>query len=825
LQFLLTVKIVFKMKSWMLLVALWLTGVVAMAQYKVYGKITDESGTLLPGAVVKLDEWVMAADENGHYQFENIKVGEHLLEVSFIGYADVVEKVVVINNLEKNVKLEPLSVMADEVIVRATRATSRTPLAFSNVSKSEIASQNMGQDLPFLIAMQPSVVVNSDAGTGVGYTGFRIRGSDANRINVTVNGIPLNDAESHGVFWVNMPDFASSLDNIQIQRGVGTSTNGAAAFGASVNMQTNGLELQPYAEIANAYGSFNTLKNTVKVGTGLLNQHFTFDARLSSIISDGYIDRATSDLKSYYLSGGYYSANTIIRANVFSGKEKTYQAWTGVPKVRLDNDLEGMQRYENHWLYSPQQTQEMINSDSRTYNFYTYDNETDNYQQDHYQLLLSQKIGGSFNLNAALHYTYGRGYYEQYRANDSIAVYGMKNVIVGQNTITRTDLVRQKWLDNDFYGGVASVSYQKDGIDASIGGGWNRYDGRHYGKVIWAQYLGDNAKDFEWYRGTGIKTDYNAYSKVNVALFDKVANVYADIQLRHIKHEIGGIDDDLRDLTQKHHYTFFNPKVGVFVTPNDAQQIYLSMAVAHREPNRSNFTDADPNGPQPKPERLLDFELGYKYRFNNATVGFNIYDMEYHNQLVLTGLINDVGSAIMTNVKDSYRRGIELMAGYQPVSVLEMSGNLTLSDNKILKFTEYVDNWDNGAQNANDMKSTDIAFSPNVTASGRLSYKPFKGFVADFVSQYVGRQFIDNTSSSDRQLDAYWVNNLHLSYTVMPKLVKSVEFSLAVNNIFNEEYEANAWVYSYMYEGQRWAMDGYFPMAGINFMGGITIKF
>lgn len=813
------------MKRWIVFVAALVTCMGMTAQFNVQGKITDENGTPLIGAIVKSDDAVVASNDDGVYVLQNQTAGEHRIEVHFIGFADVAQVVVVAANVVHNFTLVPIAVLADEVIVRATRANGRTPLAFSNVSKSDIANQNRGQDLPFLISMTPSVVANSDAGTGVGYTGFRIRGTDANRINVTVNGIPLNDAESHSVYWVNMPDFASSLDNIQIQRGVGTSTNGAAAFGASVNMQTNGLEMQPYSEIASSFGSFNTFKNTVKVGTGLLNKHFTFDARLSKIASDGFVDRASSDLKSYFLSGGYYAENTIIRANVFSGKEKTYQSWWGVPKVRLQNDLAGMQRYEDHWLYSHQQTVDMINSNNRTYNFYTYDNETDNYQQDHYQLMLSQKMGNYFNVNAALHYTYGRGYYEGYEADAELADYGMTGVVLNNDTVKTSNLIQQKWLDNDFYGGVISLNFQNKGIDATLGGGWNQYDGRHFGKIIWAQYLGNNPKDYEWYRGTGIKTDYNVYGKVNAALWNKLANVYADVQLRHIKHEIGGIDHDLRDLTQTHNYTFFNPKVGFFLTPTDAQQIYISAAMAHREPNRSNFTDADPNGPLPKPERLLDFELGYKYQTQLGSIGFNIYEMEYHNQLVLTGLINDVGSAVMTNVKESYRRGIEVMAAVKLMPQLNWTVNATFSENKIVNFTEYVDDWDTGGQNATYFKKRDIAFSPNITASSLFAYKPFKSLTINWTSQYVDRQFIDNTSNSQRQLDAYWVNNMHFSYIINPKLIKSIEFSVAVNNFLNHQYESNAWVYSYILGGVRYAQDGYFPMAGRNVMGGVTIRF
>jgi iron complex outermembrane receptor protein len=813
------------MKRRILLATMVAACVTAWAQNNVLGKITDNNHAPLAGAIVKLDAKATATDGQGNYYFTNVAQGEHQLVISFLGYATVTDRLTVTGNTEKSYTLQPTEVLTDEVIVKATRANENSPLAFTNVSKDDIQRQNFGQDLPYLLSLTPSMVVTSDAGTGVGYTGFRIRGTDANRINVTVNSIPLNDAESQSVFWVNMPDFASSLNSVQVQRGVGTSTQGSGAFGASINMKTNGLENEPYAEASSSYGSFNTLKNTVKVGTGLLNNHFTFDARLSKISSDGYVDRATSELKSYYVSGGYYANKTIIRVNIFSGKEKTYQSWNGVPKVRLENDEEGMQRYEDHGLYTHDQTENMKNSDSRTFNLYTYDNQTDNYQQDHYQMLLSQKIGAKFNLNAALHYTYGRGYYENYEADAKLADYGLTGIIMNNDTIKNSNLVNQKWLDNDFYGGTLSMSYTNNNIETTVGGGWNQYDGRHFGKVIWAQYLGDAPKDYQWYHGTGLKTDYNVYAKVNAALFNKKANAYADLQLRHINHDITGTDNDMRDITQSHDYTFFNPKFGITVTPDKHQQAFLSVAVAHREPNRSNFTDIDPGDPTPQPERLLDFEMGYKYQTEKWSAGINLYDMEYNSQLVLTGRLNDVGSAIMTNVKESYRRGIEMIAGAQITSQLTWDVNATLSSNKIVNFVESVDNWDTGTPDLKHFDKTDISFSPDITASSLITYKPIVNMAINWTSQYVGQQYIDNSSSSDRQLNAYWVNNLNISYTIMPKVVKSISFSLAVNNFLNEQYESNAWVYSYIYGGQRYAMDGYFPQAGINLMSGITVRF
>jgi iron complex outermembrane receptor protein len=545
---------------------------------------------------------------------------------------------------------------------------------------------------------------------------------------------------------------------------------------------------------------------------------------LSKISSEGFIDRAASNLKSFFISGGYYSENSILKLNVFSGNEKTYQAWNGIPSVRLNNDIEGMKRYEDHWLYSHEETEAMLASNPRTYNLYTYENETDNYQQDHYQMLFSQKFGNYIHLNAALHFTHGEGFYEQYKAGEDFEDYGINNVITGNDTITSTDLIRQKWLDNNFYGGTFSFNYLKNKSDFILGAGWSEYDGQHFGKVIWAQFMGDTPKDYEWYRGTGLKTDFNVYTKYNYSLNEKL-NLYADLQYRNINHSIDGIDDDLRDLTQDHNYDFFNPKLGVFYQPTSQSRAYLSWAVGHREPNRSNFTDADPYGKQPTPETLNDFEGGYNFQSTNLSFGANIYYMVYKNQLILTGEINDVGSAIMVNVDDSYRAGIEIVAGMKILPNLTWDVNSTISQNKILNFTEYVDNWDTWGQEAFELGTTDIAFSPKVIANSNIIYKPVTNLEINLISQYVGKQYIDNSSNEDKKLDAYFVSCLKVSYSIHPVLFREICFNLLVSNLFNEEYESNAWIYSYIYEGTRYKMDGYFPQAGTNFMVGIDVKF
>lgn len=767
------------------------------------------------------------ADKQGCFVFDKLKAGDYNIRVSFVGYEDKTIPVRLNRPVNLDVTLNRSGNITDEILVKATRAGNRTPVAQTTVDKTTIAEKDMGQDIPYLLAMTPSLVITSDAGAGIGYTNFRIRGTDVTRINVTINGIPVNDAESHGAFFVDIPDLAGSTDNIQVQRGVGTSTSGAAAFGATVNMLTNTLNKEAWAEYKTTAGSFGTWKNSVSAGTGLLKNKFAVDVRLSKIVSDGFIDRATSDLKSFFVTAGYHSEKTIIRANIFSGFEETYQAWNGVPSVRLNNDAEGMQRYRDHWLFHSRSEranqiryEQLVNSNARTYNLYTYENEVDNYQQDYYQLHFSHKFNQAWNINAALHYVYGHGYFENFvcdaRYKDFLMTAPSEGAV--------TDLVRQKWLDNDFYGAIFSLNYEKGKSALTFGGGYSVYDGDHYGKVIWAATPAGMAMNHEWYRGTGLKKDFNVYGKYIYQLSEPLS-FYADLQYRNINYDIKGTDDDLRDITQSHSYNFFNPKAGLFYRPNQSHEAYISYARANREPARSDFTDADPDGKQPVAESLDDFEAGWYFRAPRFLIGANLYYMKYSDQLVSTGEVNNVGSPIMVNVDDSYRAGIELTAGIRIVRGLNLDAHATLSRNKIKNFTEYVDNWDTEAQEGFALGKTDLSFSPDVVVNSRLNYRPWEALNISLLSNYAGRQYIDNTSNSDRKLDAWFVNNLKIDYSLKNKLFKEVRLHLLVNNLFDTQYESNAWVYSYIYGGERYKMDGYFPQAGINFLAGIDIRF
>ncbi len=796
------------MKKVLLNLALCLFAISTWAQSSLNGKVLDSStGEPLIGASVWTEKQGRGAvtDENGNFTITKLKEGEIQLRVSYVGFETLQKSLSVPLTGELSLRLNPTDLLSEEFIVSATRASATTPTTFQTIDKAELAKRNLGQDIPILLNFTPSVVTNSDAGAGIGYTSMSIRGSDQSRINVTVNGIPMNDAESHGVFYVNMPDFASSVDNLQIQRGVGTSTNGAATFGASLNFQTDTRQDEPYAEILNSAGSFNSWRHTVKAGTGLLNNRFAVDARLSKITSDGYVDRAFSDLKSFFVSGGYYGENHVVKLNVFSGKEQTYQAWYGLPESKLEND--------------------------RTFNYYTYDNETDNYQQDHYQLIYTGKIGSNWKTNAALHYTYGRGYYEQYREDDDFASYALPDVEIGGEIISSTDIIRRRWLDNDFFGGIASINYISDDgkWDVILGGGANRYDGDHFGEIIWARVAGETNIRDRYYDNNAVKDDRNIYLKatheVTPGLF-----LFGDLQLRGIDYSFSGVNDDQRIVDGEEKYTFFNPKFGLSYERSNGQVWYASYAVANREPKRSDFTD-NPITEIPKPERLNDIEAGVRAQKGKFNYNANFYFMDYKDQLILTGQINDVGAYIRENVAKSYRAGIELSGGYQISKALTVGGNLTLSQNKIKEFTEYVDDYstEEFQQEAFTYEDTDIAFSPNAIASAIIEYKPIQNLSLNWMSKYVGKQFLDNSANDSRSLDSFFTNDIRISYQVQPRFFKSLEVNLMVNNIFNEMYEPNGYTFSYFVPGESQkelvTENYYYPMAGTNFMLGLNLKF
>ena len=700
----------------------------------------------------------------------------------------------------------------EEVNVNALRANKETPVAYTNINKLEIEENNLGQDLPYIISLTPSLVTTSDAGAGIGYTSFRIRGSDPTRINVTINGIPLNDSESQGVWWVNMPDFSSSIENIQIQRGVGTSTNGSSAFGASINLKTDKFKVKPYVLTNNTAGSFSTMKNNIEFGSGLINNKFAFDARLSKIKSDGYIDRATSDLQSLYLQAGYFSNNSVLKGIIFTGKERTYQAWNGVPLNYLDTN--------------------------RTYNIYTYENEVDNYQQTHYQLHYNKQISDKTTVNLSTHYTHGEGYYEQEKMDEQFIDYGLNNLIIGQDTITTTDLVRRKWLNNDFGGIVFSIHQKLNNLNLILGGGMNKYSGQHYGNIIWSKYASNGIYDYQYYWNKGEKYDRNLYAKGDYRLNSKT-NIMIDLQQRRIMYLFEGYDEEGITTEQEVTLDFFNPKFGIFHNLNSTQAIYASFAVGNKEPNRNDYVESTPTS-RPIHETLYDTEIGYKHSGEKIYLGFNLYHMNYKNQLVLTGQINDVGAYTRKNIDESFRQGLEMETSYKFNDKITFNGNITLSENKIEQFTEYIDNWDTWGQETVIHENTDLAFSPKIIWASKLDYQLNKSTSINFISKYVGEQFIDNTSSEDRKLNDYLVNHLQITYLWKNKIFRTSKIKFRINNILNNEYVSNAWVYRFISDQwdprdsdpyvnkdseRGYNMAGYFPEATRNYLLSLTLGF
>lgn len=690
----------------------------------------------------------------------------------------------------------------DEVLVSAIRVTAQSPVTFSNLRKEEFQSRNLGQDIPLMMNYLPSVVTTTDAGAGVGYTGIRVRGSDATRVNVTINGIPYNDSESQGTFWVNMPDFASSTESLQLQRGVGTSTNGAGAFGASLNVLTDNYSKESKGEISNSFGSFNTRKHTVKFSTGLMNEQFEIAGRLSAINSDGYIDRASSDLKSYFLQGTYVGNSTLIKGLVFGGIQKTYQAWYG---------LEDPEKLENDRTFN---VAGMYYDENGKMKFY--DNETDNYQQDHYQLHWNERWSEHWSSNFALHYTKGKGYFEQYKENEDFSDYGLEPIVLGGETIDMTDLIRRRWLDNDFYGTTFSVNYNKDKVDVIIGGGANKYEGAHFGEIIWAQYASQSEIRDRYYNDFSSKTDVNVFAKVNYQLTTKW-RLFGDMQYRNVGYQANGAETGL--VNDK--FNFFNPKAGVTFVLNEKQNFYFSYSKANREPNRNDYENGNP-----KPEKLDDYELGWRFSTEKTKLNVNGYFMKYKDQLVLTGELNDVGAPVRANSGDSYRLGLEVDATFKLTNKWFLQPNVTLSQNKNQDFVFQRDGV------FKDLGTTNIAFSPDLIAANRLVFMPIQNFQVSLLSKFVGEQYMGNIDAESSKLDSYFVNDLNVSYEIVTKKVfKSIRIDVLVNNIFNLEYESNGYFYTYDDDfsdpGTVTTIEGagFYPQAGINLLAGLTLLF
>jgi iron complex outermembrane receptor protein len=774
---------------------LWTTCVSAQT-FMVSGHVRrDSDNTPLNGATVEIMELnrMFVTDELGGFRATKVPPGEYTFSVRFLGYEQQKVMHAVSSDMEVVFVLQESSYMTDEVVVRATRADDHTPTTFTSIDKEEIQQQNYGQDLPVLLSWTPSMVTTSDAGAGIGYTGLRIRGTDATRINVTINGIALNDSESQGVFWVNTPDLASSIQSIQIQRGVGTSTNGAGAFGATVNVLTDAMEQEAYAEGSMALGSFNSQRYTLKTGTGLLNDHWAFDGRISSIRSEGYIERASSDLQSYYVGGGYYGNKTIVKAILFGGKEETYQAWYGTDPTTL-----AINRRFNYAGAIYDETFNVVDY---------YDNEVDHYQQDHFQLHVSQQLSEFWQMTVSGHFTYGRGYFEQYLQNAAFAGFGLPDVEIGDSTIQNTDAIVRRWLDNKYYGATFSTRYVKDNVDLTIGGALSRYgDARHFGEIIWAEMAANIPIRYQYYDGASEKTDFNIYSKLNYSLGQNW-NAFVDLQLRSIRYETVGVDNDQLPYAITDQFNFFNPKVGIRFSVDAGADLYASYGIANREPNRSDYLDGvEP----PKSERLGNLELGWRKHGQKFAFESNYYLMHYTDQLVLTGEVSDTGYPIRANVGKSFRTGVELAGTIRMGPKWIWNANLTWSVNKNKDYAVFDEN------GVSTKRNTTIILSPSWIAGSQLTWEPLNGVKLNLLSKYVGEQFLDNTENDTVMLDDYFVNDIRVSYEFQPASIRSLELGLLINNVFNVKYSSNGYGYG--------GVPYYFPQAGTNFLAMLRVK-
>lgn len=793
------------------------------AQNLVQGVVENEASENLYSASVFLigTKHASITDEKGRYVLENVPSGEYTMKVTYLGYDDYIQDVNITNDQTINVKLKGVIFGLDEIQIKSTWVDQDQPFAYSTMGQEDIQVSNLGQDVPYLLKWLPSTVVSSDAGAGIGYTGMRIRGTDPTRINVTINGIPLNDAESHNVFWVDLPDFLSSVDQIQIQRGVGTSTNGASAFGASVNLNTMQSRVNSYARLSGSVGSYNTLKYSAEAGTGLMNDRFSIDARVSKITSDGYIDRASSDLNSIYFSAARVADESSLKLIAFHGSEVTYQAWNGLPIQLIDTDR----------TFNPSGTEKEGEP---------HDNEVDDYDQTHIQLLYDRSLNEDWLLNLGLHYTAGQGFFEQYKSDEDLLDYSLPN------DLGDTDLIRRRWLDNDFLGGIASIQRSSKNYTLIFGGAYNIYKGRHFGEVIWTENATSIPQDHTYYDNDATKSDANAYLKMDYSLSEHL-KAFGDVQFRSINYEFLGFDANLNNVTQSESLHFFNPKIGLSYLPNDNSKIFASLAVANKEPNRNDYTESSPTS-RPLHETLYDLEIGYRYTGQKILAGINLYNMMYDNQLVQTGQINDVGAAVRENVESSYRRGIEIELSWQLTDWLNWSTGVTASQNKIENYTSYLDDWDTGDQVPLNLGETDLALSPSIIASNQFNVSLGKLIDSDLLSEsilsimykYVGEQYIDNTSLPGSKLSDYGYTDLRFYWPIPVRFAKQWSLTCQVNNVFNALYVANAWIYRFnsaAYNpvpddpyavsegGDTYNLIGLFPQAERNFMLGLVLEF
>ncbi len=728
---------------------------------------------------------------------------------------------------ELTVYLKPLVYDGEEVMVSATRAGQSSLATYSQFSKKELGLRNFGQDIPVLLQFMPSAVSSSDAGAGIGYTGIRIRGIDPSRINVTVNGVPLNDAESQSVFWVNMPDFASGVENIQVQRGVGTSSNGAGAFGASIHIKTDKYSEKPFSQISTTVGSYNTNKQSIKLGTGRMQNNWYAEGRMSWIHSDGFIDRAASNLQAWYFSTGHKTAKSLFQVNVFSGHEKTYQAWNGVPMVKYNDDTTGVNSLIDLLWYDSSKAQQLRTADPSKYNYYTYKNETDNYKQSHIQLVFNRSLRKNSIVNLVVHGTLGKGYYENFESKTNLINYMDTPVVRYGLSHFQSDLIRQRWLDNQFAGAILSYMTHKARLDQTFGAAFNVYKGKHFGKVVWYEFMNAQSGPFNYYNNHSRKTDASAFWKIQYKI-SKTISAFADLQLRHIDYSWFGpsVSGIAQGVPSQHiqSYLFFNPKAGMQYQPRSNQLIYLTYGRASREPVRDDFINASPQS-IPKPEFLNNVEAAFKSSHGDLNFTFTGFYMGYKNQLALSGKINDVGGYSRINIPKSYRAGIEAEGVCKISAWIQWGINLTLSLNKINKFTEYVDDWSNGGQLAKEWKKTDLALSPNKILGSNFSIKPTENLSIHMLSKGVGRQYLDNTQTQSRSLDPYLIHDIIVNYQVRSKYFRMCSVAFMINNLSNQKYASNGYTFSGIVSDERRDFNFVYPQAGLNYLAKVELLF
>lgn len=799
-----------KIKLIMLLLALTAS---LLAKDALKGFVVNESKQALDGVNVSVLHTSLGTvtQADGEFLFKKIS-GSVELEFSCLGYETITQRVEVSQETNLEVVMTVAPIVYADFEVTATRAGSDAPFAITEIDANALDTRSSGAELPEILKMSPSLVTSTENGLPFGNTKFRIRGSDPSRINVTVDGIPLNDAESQTVFWVNMTDITSSVSDIQIQRGVGASTNGAASFGASVNMQTKGYNANPFAQFSSYAGSYNTFKNSVEANTGLIKDHFVFNARLSKLVSDGYIKHTGLDHNSYFFSGGYFSDKTTFRVKVFGNEEHSGISWWGVQPHIIATD----RTYNEAGVYTDKNSIEKYHEDQK-----------DNYWQNHIHAHFSHQFSDALSLKTALHYTHGEGYYEQFKDDDDLVEYNysdLSTVIVAPNdTVTQSDLVRQKWLKNDFYGATASLEYGVDDLQLVFGASANRYDGDHYGKVVWTEFNPGFPSDYQFYFNNSVKGDLGAFAKATYSVTSQLS-AYADVQYRYVDYDLEGKDSEYDKAVLDIHetYNFLNPKAGLTYTMGQ-HRAFGSFGISNREPSRANLKDAwgDPAeyaNEKPIAETLYDTELGYQFSKSNFTAMANVFYMSYKDQLVPTGEKNSVGYDMMTNVDKSYRAGLELSMAYKPFSWMKWEANATFSQNKIQNFTEYVDDL------SFELGETDIAFSPNVVGASVFTFYPVENLSVMFNSKYVGEQYFDNTSETAAKLDAYFVNDLVLGYKLPLQMLEYVELKFMVNNIFDVDYISDATGGKYLDDGaQRWTY--YFPQAFRNYALKMVVRF